>query len=56
MSPNPKTKRIKTKTQGQMVLVQKSFKEELMPTLLKLFHEIETEKRCPTHFMRSQSL
>jgi hypothetical protein len=28
------------------------FKEELIPTLLKLFHEIEREGKLLTHFMK----
>jgi hypothetical protein len=28
------------------------FKEELIPTLLKLFHELEKEGKLPTHFMK----
>jgi hypothetical protein len=27
-----------------------TFKEELVPTLLKLFHKIEREEHCVTHF------
>jgi hypothetical protein len=29
-----------------------TFKEELIPTHLKLFHEIEKEENCQTHFMK----
>jgi hypothetical protein len=29
-----------------------TFKEELIPTLLKFFHEIEREGTCLTHFMK----
>jgi hypothetical protein len=29
-----------------------TFKEELIPTLLKLFHEIEMKENCLTHFMK----
>jgi hypothetical protein len=28
------------------------FKEELIPTLLKLFHEIERKENCLTHSMK----
>jgi hypothetical protein len=31
-----------------------TFKEELIPTLLKLFHEIEREEHCLTHFMKPE--
>jgi hypothetical protein len=29
-----------------------SLKEELLPTLLKLFHKIERKENCLTHFMK----
>jgi hypothetical protein len=29
-----------------------TFKEELIPTLLKLFHEIERKEHCQTRFMK----
>jgi hypothetical protein len=29
-----------------------TFKEELIPTLLKLFHKIERKEHCLTHFMK----
>jgi hypothetical protein len=29
-----------------------TFREELMPTLFKFFHEIEKEGTLPTHFMK----
>jgi hypothetical protein len=29
-----------------------TFKEELIPALLKLFHEIERKEHCLTHFMK----
>jgi hypothetical protein len=29
-----------------------TFKEELIPTFLKLFHEIERKENCLTHFMK----
>jgi hypothetical protein len=29
-----------------------TFKEEKIPTLLKLIHEIEREEHCLTHFMK----
>jgi hypothetical protein len=29
-----------------------NFKEELIPTLLKLFHEIKRKEHCPIHFMK----
>jgi hypothetical protein len=29
-----------------------TFKEELIPNLLKLLHEIKRKESCPTHFMK----
>jgi hypothetical protein len=29
-----------------------TFKEELIPTFLKLFHKIERKENCLTHFMK----
>ena len=50
------TKKKSPGTDGFSAEFYQTFKEDLIPTLLKLFHKIETEDTLPTHFMKSQLL
>ena len=53
---NSLTTKISPGQDGFSAEFYQTFKEDVIPTLLKLFHKIETKVLYPIHFMKPQLL